>query len=308
MNVLILGGNGFLGTNLAKYLYNKGHSVVSFDIRKPDLIHSGVTYVEGNFFDETDIIPLLKDCDIVFHAVSTINPGNSNVKYMYAYENDFLESVRLAQFSKDYGFRLIYFSSGGTVYGRQEIQPIKENASSLPINHYGNIKLCIENTYRTFNRQIGTNIIIARIANPYGPGQDYQKGVGFIDAVLKNAISKNVLQVYGDGSVVRDYIYVDDVCKMLELLMNYSGNEEVFNIGTGVGVSQNEIIQIVRTFEPDLRVEYVKSRTIDVPKIVLDMSIMKKISNISCIKVEDGIKKYYSTICEFNRTERNGVL
>lgn len=296
MKILILGGNGFLGSNLAQYLSHKGYSVTCFDIVYPEKRETGIQYVKGNFFDETDLIPYLKDAEVVFHAISTINPGNSNVKYMFAYSNDFLQSVKLAQFSKEYSFKLIYFSSGGTVYGNQEVQPIKENATSIPINHYGNIKLCIENTYRTFNRQIGTNIIIARIANPYGPGQDYTKGVGFIDATLKKAIHHEVLQVYGNGSVVRDYIYIDDVCKMLEQLISYSGSKEVFNLGTGVGVSQKEIIEIVKNITGSLSVQYLPSRSIDVPKIILDNSRMKGLIKFDCISVKDGIEKYYREI------------
>lgn len=298
MKILILGGNGFLGSNLAQFLKNKGYSVTCFDIVYPQKRVPGIQYVKGNFFDETDLIPYLQDAEVVFHAISTINPGNSNVKYMFAYSNDFLQSVKLAQFSKEYAFKLIYFSSGGTVYGNQDVQPIKETATSIPINHYGNIKLCIENTYRTFNRQIGTNIIIARIANPYGPGQDYTKGVGFIDATLKKAIHHETLQVYGDGSVIRDYIYIDDVCKMLEQLINYSGSCEVFNLGTGVGVSQKEIIEIVREITGELSVQYVQSRSIDVPKIVLDNSRMKGLITFECIAVKDGIEMYYRDIKE----------
>lgn len=81
--------------------------------------------------------------------------------------------------------RVIFLSSGGTVYGIQDEQPIVENAIASPINHYGAVKLCIETVIKTFNKQLHTKMIIARISNPYGPGQDYNKGVGFIDAALK---------------------------------------------------------------------------------------------------------------------------
>lgn len=296
MKILILGGNGFLGSNLAQFLKNKGYSVTCFDIVYPQKRVPGIQYVKGNFFDETDLIPYLQDAEVVFHAISTINPGNSNVKYMFAYSNDFLQSVKLAQFSKEYAFKLIYFSSGGTVYGNQDVQPIKETATSIPINHYGNIKLCIENTYRTFNRQIGTNIIIARIANPYGPGQDYTKGVGFVDAAIKKAISHDVLQVYGDGSVIRDYIYIEDVCGMLEKLIGYSGQNEVFNLGTGVGVSQKEVIKIVKDIVGILDVNYVASRAIDVPCVILDNYLMSELYEEKCVDIYEGIKKYYCSI------------
>ena len=97
------------------------------------------------------------------------------------------------------------------MYGNQEIQPITEDALPRPINHYGNVKLCIENTIRTFNYQAHTKILIARISNPYGPGQDFNKGLGLLmQRSRKQSVVRN--RDLGDGNNVRDYIYIDDVC------------------------------------------------------------------------------------------------
>ena len=204
-----------------------GHDVISFDMDYGFRESTKITYVKGDFFQDDDLIPYLKDVDVVFHAISTINPGNSNNKYMQGYTHDFLQSVKLCDLSKQYHFKIIYLSSGGTVYGFQTHMPIDEETLAIPINHYGNLKLCIENTFRTFNKQFNTNVIIARIANPYGPGQDYSKGVGFIDAALKRAIHNQTIEIWGDGTVIRDYIYIDDVCHMLASLIYYEGKESV---------------------------------------------------------------------------------
>ena len=210
MKILVLGGNGFIGKNLCTYISSMGHDVISFDMDYGFRESTKITYVKGDFFQDDDLIPYLKDVDVVFHAISTINPGNSNNKYMQGYTHDFLQSVKLCDLSKQYHFKIIYLSSGGTVYGFQTHMPIDEETLAIPINHYGNLKLCIENTFRTFNKQFNTNVIIARIANPYGPGQDYSKGVGFIDAALKRAIHNQTIEIWGDGTVIRDYIYIDD--------------------------------------------------------------------------------------------------
>ena len=126
------------------------------------------------------------------------------------------------------------------MHGNQEIQPIVEDALPRPINHYGNVKLCIENTIRTFNYQAHTKILIARISNPYGPGQDFNKGVGFIDAAIKKTIRGEKIEIWGDGNNVRDYIYIDDVCRMLISLFNYQGNYDTFNISSNTGTSQRD--------------------------------------------------------------------
>ena len=208
----------------------------------------------------------------------TSEPKNSNEKYFFGYKNDFLQSIKLCEWSKQYEFRILFLSSGGTVYGNKEAMPIKEEDLPVPINHYGNLKLCIENTIRTFNRQMGLNNIIARISNPYGPGQDYRKGVGFIDAALKKAINKETIEIWGDGFVVRDYIHIQDVCKMLGSLIEYKGSREIFNISSQKGVSQNEILKILHKLIPDIKVEYLPYRTVDVPKIILDNTNIVEIS------------------------------
>lgn len=292
--VLILGGNGFIGKNLAKNLLAHGECVKSFDIVLPECPLEDIEYVQGSFFEEGKLADAMRDVDVVFHAVSSITPSTSNEKYMQGYSGDFIHTVKLCNLIKETHKKMIFLSSGGTIYGDQSEQPIKENASSHPINHYGNVKLCIENTIRVFNQQSGTNIRIARIANPYGIGQDFKKGgVGFIDAVLKRGINNSVVEVYGDGEIIRDYIFIGDVCEMLYSLMYYEGDEEIFNLSSGIGTSQNEIIKYVSSWIPDLKVRYLEARAIDVKKIVLDNTKICEICNISPLKVFDGMYIYY---------------
>lgn len=298
MKTLVLGGNGFIGYNLCKKLRDVGHDVISFDLTKPKNMCSGITYVEGNFFEDDDIILYLKKVDIVYHAISTINPGNSNDKYMQGYTMDFIQSIKLGDWARKYNFKIIFLSSGGSVYGKQDVMPIEEERTAVPINHYGNLKLCVENTLRTFNCQFGTDIIIARIANPYGPGQDYSKGVGFIDAVIKRALNRENVEIWGDGEIIRDYIYIEDVCNMLVALLNYDGNERVFNISSGVGTSQNKIVEIVKLLIPDISVSYLAARTVDVQDIILKNDKIMSIYKNGIMSIEEGIKKYYKFLLE----------
>jgi UDP-glucose 4-epimerase len=229
----------------------------------------------------------------VIHALSTVNPGNSNTQYMRGYAKDFIQTIKLCEILIQKDIKMIFLSSGGTVYGNQEVQPILEDVRPQPINHYGNIKLCIENTIRTFNNQLHSKMLIARISNPYGPGQDYHKGVGFIDAVLKKAISGETIEIWGDGSTERDYIFISDACKMLASLIEYDGEEEVFNVSANRGTSQREILEYVEKLGLDFCVQYVESRSVDAKRIILDNSRIRKVYTDDMITLEEGIKEYY---------------
>ncbi len=296
--ILVLGGNGFIGRNLCEYMAQKGEMVYSFDMALPEIKKEGIKYISGDFFDDYTLEKVIADMDIVFHAICTLNPGNSNDKCLMGYERDFVQTAKLCYLLKDTNCRLIFLSSGGTVYGNQDIQPIREDAVPVPINHYGNLKLCIENTIRTFNFQSKRNMLVARISNPYGPGQNYLKGVGFIDAALKRAIHGETIEVWGNGDVVRDYIYIDDVCRMLYDLVHYHGKYEVFNLSSNTGTSQNDVLDIIKDIIPDVSIKYAEARSVDAKKIILDNTRIMEQDEFELVHVKDGIRNYYNYILE----------
>ncbi len=299
--ILVFGGNGFIGRNLSALLAGKGESVISFDLQIPAHPEDGITYIMGDFFDDRTLEKCMDGIDIVFHCICTINPGNSELKYFQGYDKDFIQTVKLIEIAKRKKIKVIFLSSGGTVYGKQEKLPITEECITKPMNHYGNLKVCIENTMQIFNQLDGTSMKIARIANPYGPGQDYGKGVGFIDAVLKCGIRKQTVKVWGKGNVVRDYIYIDDVCEMLYTIAMDTGKTEVFNLGTGKGKSQKDIIHIAKQWFPALEVEYLQERNVDVPANVLDNRRIKKIYHKKLTDLSEGMEKYYNYLVHLQK-------
>lgn len=295
---LVIGGNGFIGRNLCEYLLAKNEIISSFDLNIPENQAIGINYISGDFFDSNILINLIQDHDIIFHCISTINPSNSITDYVRGYEMDFMQTIKLFDLIKGSNKKVIFLSSGGTVYGDVEKMPITEETPTNPKNYYGCIKLAIENFIRTYNKVNRTHHLIARISNPYGPGQDSNKGVGFIDAAIKKGIKHQQIEVWGDGTIIRDYIYIEDVCRMLYTLSKYEGTEEVFNISANCGETQNEILSIVKKFLPELDVKYTKARSIDVKKVVLCNKKINTLTGHKCISVKDGIKKYINYLEE----------
>ena len=297
VKTLILGGNGFIGRNLAqKLLQDPSFTVTCFDRFDPPQKDNRITYVSGDFFDIQLLESLVDKYDVIYHAVSTLTVGNSSTNYMNGYTGDFVQSVKLCDYIQKTGKKLIFLSSGGTVYGNHEKMPVTENDFCQPINHYGTVKRCIENVMETFHVQNGAKMIVARIANPYGPGQDYRKGVGVIDAAIKNAINHTPMTVWGDGNVIRDYIYIEDTCAMLKALAEYDGDESIFNLSSGEGHSINEILSIVKTRYPELEVVYTPGRSVDLKEIVLDNRRIRNIYNKPLISLKDGISQYIDYI------------
>lgn len=300
--VLILGGNGFIGKNLAMTLQKRHHEVYSFDLHQPQDVVEGVTYLSGDFFDDYVLEKVVRDMDVVYHAICTVNPGNSNEKYIVGYERDLIQTIKLCNILKDKKVKMIFLSSGGTVYGKQEQLPVTEETLPLPINHYGNLKLCIENAMRVFRFQNQADFVIARISNPYGPGQDYRKGVGFIDAAIKRAMNREIIEVWGDGHVVRDYIYITDVCEALAALGESAIPYDVVNVSSGRGVSQNEILEAIRRHFPDMQIQYQSARAVDAEKIYLSNARLRSLWTKDMITLEEGMEMYYRYLVGLEKT------
>lgn len=292
MRVMVLGGSGFIGNAVCQSLADAGHRVISFDVEHPANCDKRISYITGDFFDYRALIESAKRVNCVIHGVSTVNPGNSNVKIEAGYSKDLMQSIRLLEYCAETGKRVIFLSSGGTVYGRATVVPTPEDTPLNPINHYGAVKACIENAMCAFSIQNHAAMLVARISNPYGPGQDYRRGVGFIDAAVRRALAGETIEIWGDGQTIRDYIHISDVARILTALVTYEGDQRVFNIGTGVGSSQIEVLSILQNMGLSPCVKFLPGRTVDIPISILNNSRILPLVQNGFISLESGVKDY----------------
>ena len=276
MKTLILGGCGFIGRHIVQTFAEQGMPMVVFDVHAdPELSTPQCTYVAGDFSDTDKLDALMAQNAItdVVHLVSTTLPKSSNEDKSYDVESNVIQTLRLLDLCvKHQVHRLLFMSSGGTVYGVPETVPVNESHPNHPLCSYGISKLAIEKYLYLYHHLHGLNYVVLRAANPYGPGQNPFSGQGVVSNFVHKMYTGQPLEVWGDGETVRDYLHVRDLADLTWRAL-CSEAVGVFNAGSGVGLSINDLIEALeRTMNMTADVIYKQARGLDVPAIVLDSS------------------------------------
>lgn len=207
--ILVLGGGGFIGTNLCNQLVASGRPVVAFGRSFSERLSPKVKRISGNFGDISEIREAVKEADIVYHLIHGTNPPSVNNNIISDLSLTVQPTVSMLEACVEAGVkRVIFASSGGTVYGLNGKIASREDDFTAPISAYGAHKLLIENYLRVFYQTKGLEYISLRISNPYGPYQPVHTGVGLIAAILHAVKEEVTVPVFGDGQNERDYIYI----------------------------------------------------------------------------------------------------
>jgi UDP-glucose 4-epimerase len=189
--------------------------------------------------------------------------------------------------------KIIYVSSGGTVYGMPEETPITEAHHTNPLNSYGITKLAVEKYTTMYANSFGIDYCILRPSNVYGPGQRLHYRQGVIGIMIDRALRGESLEVWGAGTDQRDYLFIDDLVSAVLRLLAYSGPHKLFNVASGAGHSVLDVISILQAeIKPAPRVVYTSARTFDVPVNVLDSSRLQQETGWrASIGFEEGIRR-----------------
>jgi len=262
---LILGGKGFIGSHLSRALAAAGQAPGVFD--RPQ-----------EFLAPAQLDAALEGVEVVFHLISTTVPKSSNDDLVADIEANVVGTLRLLDLCRRRKVRkVVFISSGGTVYGVPRGTPVSESHPTEPICSYGIHKLAIEK-YLHLNWSLhGLDYCVLRVANAYGEGQRTDAAQGAVAAFLERAVRGSPIEIWGDGSVVRDYVYVGDIVQALLKAAAHRGEQKVFNIGSGIGVSLNELVREIGKIvgrAPEVR--YAPGRGFDVPANVLDATAARE--------------------------------
>jgi UDP-glucose 4-epimerase len=296
-----LGGRGFIGSHLIGALLKRGYFVRCFDrpniqpLNDSHLHDDRFELFEGDFVSEADVAGALAGCDSCFHLVSTTLPKSSNADPVFDVESNVLGTIRLLAQATQSGLKKIVFvSSGGTVYGVPDQIPILETHVTDPVCSYGISKLAVEKYLHLFHVLHGLDYTVLRLANPFGEGQRVHASQGAVAVFLGKVLRGEPVEIWGDGSVVRDYVYIGDVVNALLAALERTTEQHLFNIGSGRGHSLNELLQSIENVtgrRADRR--YLPGRQFDVPVNVLSIARAREFLDWSPkVSFENGLRNF----------------
>ena len=300
--VLLLGGFGFLGTNVIKMIDDmlvQSYSVVVLDriLAHPfglkfDCVKK--VYV-GDFSDESLLKSIFEenDIDLVIHSLSTTIPlGTNNARFDI--ETNLVPTIKLLDCMSEHQVNdIVFISSGGAIYGNSYDGAHKEDENAYPISSYGVVKLTIEKYLMYYASYYGLRPLVLRLSNPYGP-YHYSMKQGLVNVALATALENNRFVVWGDGTAEKDYIYVRDFVSIMFRLVDEGVHSKVINVGSGQVASVNQILGEIKQMIPSFLWEYKEASKLDVSHFELDTTLLGSyIGAYAFVKLDEGIKMTY---------------
>ncbi len=297
-HVLVVGGNGFIGSDLVNRLaitHSSALTVLDLYPRRYDATPEGVTFIQGSLSDTRLVrrILLEHDISVVYHiAWATIHETATRDPVADAELNliptlGLLEACREANVT-----RVIFVSSGGAVYGLPKSYPVSEDNPTNPINAYGITKLAVEKYLQMYQHLYGLEYVIFRPSSPYGPRQNPHRGQGAVVVFIDRALVGEPITIFGDGSALRDYFYIEDMTTALVSALTCPFTPEgIYNLAGDQGYTLNQLVGIIEeTLSLKVKVKYAPARKIDAPQVRLDISAAsKRLGWHPKTKLSDGI-------------------
>jgi UDP-glucose 4-epimerase len=302
LKIGILGSNGFIAKALIEefkknqYLAEL-HLYYRRNFKKLSNYNSNVFEHQFELSNNNKDIPeSLYEIEVLYFLISDSIPATSWEKpEKELTENlvpfiNLIEKLRFGNLKK-----IIFTSSAGTIYG-PTVNKIIEEGDKKPFSPHGIIKLTTEYFLEFFQKKYGINYTIFRISNVYGPGQNTNKGLGLINTILDKHIKNEEISIYGDGSSIRNYIYINDVAEILSLeLKKELNSSKIINLASSYHLSVNELLILIESLtNKKLNIKQNNSRCADNPVVWIDNSkLIKTYPEFRNTSIKDGIKKTF---------------
>ena len=297
MKIVIFGGGGFIGSTITDRLLQDKHEIRVFERPRVKqyrkfLATERIEWIEGDFSSTHDVSNAVRGMDVVLHLISTTLPKSSNDDPIYDVQSNVVPTLQMldAMVLHKVG-KVVFISSGGTVYGNPKYLPIDEEHPTNPLVSYGITKLAIEKYLQLYQHIHGIIGLSLRVANPYGKRQRIATSQGAVAMFLHRTLKEQPIEIWGDGTVTRDYIHVSDVANAFSRAIEYSGVQRCFNISSGVGTSLNDLILMLEdVLGKTVERRYLPGRPFDVPVSVLDNAVAyRELGWSPALSMQDGI-------------------
>lgn len=303
-NVLLVGGAGFLGINTSISLQHAGFQVYILDrscehLKGMQPLNGVAGFFDGDAADGALILDIAQRFSIgcVVNLVSLLIPSSNYERFEQEMAGCTLPAFQLIPQLAARGIKYVYFSSGGAIYGRTGSELIAESTECRPISLYGYAKLIFEEYLGFCARAHGLEYLIVRPSNPYGRFQNPTRMQGFIAVCMDRILKDEEIEIWGDGSVVRDYILVSDMTAAFASLLAKGPGNGAFNLGSGVGHSLNDVLGMLETVtQRQARVRYMPPRSVDVERMVLDVSKLKSEIEFAPHSLRNGLEIFFDQL------------
>ncbi len=300
--IAIIGSNGFIGSNLVKLLEQDAQNELFLFGRSDKSAHGNKhTYRQTKLSDPNAVTEAFRGIETVYFLASETIPATSWGDPVQEVTGNLLPFVVFLETISKLGVKKVVFvSSGGTVYGPTRDAAREEDAKS-PFSPYGIMKLTMEYFLHYFYLRTGLQYDIYRVSNVYGNGQDTSKGLGIINTFLENIAAHRKIEIFGDGHNVRNYVYIDDLVKILALSLEPGAEPcNVVNCASNDTLSINELVAVIqRVVAEEFAITRTPNRSSDNSVIMLDNSrLLSQHPGLRFTPLEEGIKRTYALICK----------
>ena len=313
-NIAILGAGGFIGTNLTFRLLEKEKINLTVIDKKEEYLKNiktklnigqmkNIKFRANQLNINSEFDSLVRGQEVIYHLISSTNPSTSNKDISRELSDNVIMTNNLLEACvRNNVEKVVFLSSGGTVYGASKEIPFQEDSPTFPINSYGLQKITIEKLLYLYKHTSNLDYRVIRLANPYGPYQLPSGAQGVVTNFIYKALKNEPISIYGDGSIIRDYIYINDaITGIINITYSESGIK-TYNLGSGNGVSINELINTIsKVLNLSVNIRYTASRNVDAPINILDIKRYKREFKFEkmltleegILKTADFLKEYY---------------